>query len=140
MCGSGVVVLSSLLGAVFALLLAWCTVLMRQCWDRVLNPIHLATGQVCAALEWQCFADRVQSEVSRRQAWHLAGYLPYLSVLHHLSLASTAPAKLRYPHQQYEVGSSAEGSVRADCILICLTLSLLDKCQTSSQSALKPVN
>jgi chromosome transmission fidelity protein 18 len=67
---------------------------------RYRDPSMKMTSNV---LEWMAFQDVVDRIMMSTQNYTLMPYLPFASVAAHIYLASSANAKVHYPHQQYEV-------------------------------------
>lgn len=61
---------------------------------------------VCEALDWFSFSDRLNQEILHFQNFSLMRYLPFLSVTFHFLFAHTHVPRISYPHSQHEVLTS----------------------------------
>lgn len=61
---------------------------------------------VCEALDWFSFSDRLNQEILHCQNFSLMRYLPFLSVTFHFLFAHTHVPRITYPHSQHEVLTS----------------------------------
>lgn len=63
---------------------------------------------VCEALDWFSFSDRLNQEILHFQNFSLMRYLPFLSVTFHFLFAHTHVPRISYPHSQQEVLTSCK--------------------------------
>ncbi|XP_033820967.1 chromosome transmission fidelity protein 18 homolog [Periophthalmus magnuspinnatus] len=68
---------------------------------------------VCEALEWLSFSDRLNQVILHGQNFSLMRYLPFLSVTFHFLFAHSHVPRLSYPHSQHEAMSRLLGSKNA---------------------------
>ncbi|KAJ0050569.1 hypothetical protein NL108_004910 [Boleophthalmus pectinirostris] len=73
---------------------------------------------VCEALEWLSFSDRLNQVILHGQNFSLMRYLPFLSVTFHFLFAHNHVPRLSYPHSQHEAMSRLLGSKNALCTML----------------------
>ncbi|KAM3623089.1 uncharacterized protein V6R79_006821 [Siganus canaliculatus] len=109
---------------------------------------------VCEALDWLSFSDRLNQVILHGQNFTLMRYLPFLSVSFHFLFAHTHVPRISYPHSQHEASSrllssrNAVATMLADvpaCIrtrisLFSLTLDMLTLLLDIICPKLRPVN
>ncbi|CAF92729.1 unnamed protein product, partial [Tetraodon nigroviridis] len=75
---------------------------------------------VCEALDWFSFSDRLNREILHSQNFSLMRYLPFLSVTFHLLFAHTHVPRITYPHSQHEVPTRNALSTMLSDIPACI--------------------
>lgn len=58
---------------------------------------------ICEALQWFCFSDLLQQQISRQQNYSVYPYLQYGFVVWHLLFATLAWPKIAFPTRGFEV-------------------------------------
>uniref|UniRef100_A0A3B4AUM8 Chromosome transmission fidelity protein 18 homolog n=1 Tax=Periophthalmus magnuspinnatus TaxID=409849 RepID=A0A3B4AUM8_9GOBI len=101
---------------------------------------------VCEALEWLSFSDRLNQVILHGQNFSLMRYLPFLSVTFHFLFAHSHVPRLSYPHSQHEKNalstmlSDIPASIRTRISQLNLTLDILSLLLEVICPKLRPVN
>lgn len=109
---------------------------------------------VCEALDWMSFSDRLNQVILHGQNFSLMRYLPFLSVTFHFLFAHTHVPRINYPHSQHEASSrllssrnalstmlaDIPASIRARISQLSLTLDILTLLLDIICPKLRPVN